>query len=458
MRSILTLLLLLLAPGTALAVHECGAVHEHVTEGENGCSQLRESDFFYGDMRADAPELATRGNYRVGVRTLHLFNPDQLDILNYSEATPNPRYDRPLTMEVWYPATLGEHERQITTYRDVLGHGSNNPDRPNLPFEFSGRATRNAQAVADGEPFPLVVVSHGYSGSRVIMTWLTENLASKGYVVVAIDHTDSTHADATAFSSTLVNRPRDINFAIDTMASENQTAASFLSGLVDVDKTAIIGYSMGGYGVLSAAGVGASAGAVNFPGGVPGGHLTTLQAGNPEYEAMLDKRIKVVIAFAPYGPPGAWDAEGIKNLTIPSLIVVGAQDQTTGLAASKWVFENAINSERHLLIYQSAIHEVAPNPAPPLANLYPREYAHYQEPAWDNRRLNNINQHFVTAFLGKYLLGDTERYSRYLNLSTVSNESPRTDREDPNYWRGFPNWTAIGMEWHRAMPDGEQSP
>ncbi len=41
-----------------------------------------------------------------------------------------------------------------------------------------------------GKRFPLVFVSHGYPGSRYFMTYLT-NLESKGYVVAAIDHTDS---------------------------------------------------------------------------------------------------------------------------------------------------------------------------------------------------------------------------------------------------------------------------
>ena len=455
MRSTLTFLIAMLLPGFALAVHQCGAAHEHLVVGENGCDRLKETDVFYGDPRADAPELAYRGDYAVGVRTIHVVNPDQLDILNYSEDNPNPRYDRSLTMEVWYPAGLTEGERQLTTYNDVLGHGANNPDRPNLPFEFGGRAARGAGPMRDGGPFPLVVLSHGFSGSRVIMTWLTENLASKGYVVVAIDHTESTHADAASFHSTLLNRPLDINFAIQTMAMKNEDSGSFLFGLVDADNTAIVGYSMGSYGVLSAAGVGASAGAVNFPGGVPGSHLAALQAGNAIYEALLDPRIKVLVAFAPYAPPGAWDAESIKNLKIPSLFIVGSEDQTTGFAAAKWLFEQAINSERYLLVYQGAIHEVAPNPAPPLARQHFRDFVHYQEPAWDNRRLNNINQHFLTAFLGKYLRGDAERYSAYLDLSTMSNQSPRTDTKHPDYWHGFPNWTAIGMELHHATTSAD---
>ena len=91
-----------------------------------------------------------------------------------------------------------------------MGSGPGNTDRPLIPFEFAGRALRDAKPDFE-DSYPLVIVSHGYPGSRVLLTYLTENLASKGYVVVAIDHTDSTHADAADFSSTLPNRILDIN-------------------------------------------------------------------------------------------------------------------------------------------------------------------------------------------------------------------------------------------------------
>jgi predicted dienelactone hydrolase len=56
---------------------------------------------------------------------------------------------------------------------------------------LTGKAVRDATAKNAGV-FPLVIVSHGYPGNRFLLSHLTENLASKGYVVVAIDHTDST--------------------------------------------------------------------------------------------------------------------------------------------------------------------------------------------------------------------------------------------------------------------------
>lgn len=85
--------------------------------------------------------------------------------------------------------------------------------------------------------------------------------------------------------------------------------------------------------------------------------------------------------------------------------------------------------------------------------MYYREFIHYQEPAWDNRRLNNINQHFITAFLGKYIQGDAARYEPYWDLvESVSNDSPRDDEFDPAYWKGFPHYSAIGMELRHLSP------
>ena len=192
--------------------------------------------FFYGDARADAPELAYRGSFDVGVRTLEVVNPNQIDILNYSIENPDPRYDRPLTLEVWYPAKRQGKKEEVTTYQDVLGSGPDNPDRPLIPFEFAGRALRNAKPNSKEGPYPLVIVSHGYPGSRVLLTYLTENLASKGYVVVAIDHTESTHADKVGFESTLLNRTLDINFVIDDMAQRGASKGKkFLAGAVNAD-------------------------------------------------------------------------------------------------------------------------------------------------------------------------------------------------------------------------------
>ncbi|MCC6991775.1 MAG: hypothetical protein IT181_22425, partial [Acidobacteria bacterium] len=51
-----------------------------------------------------APELASFGEFAIGVRTLQVVDKNRPDILNTKDAGPTARYDRPLTLEVWYPA------------------------------------------------------------------------------------------------------------------------------------------------------------------------------------------------------------------------------------------------------------------------------------------------------------------------------------------------------------------
>lgn len=407
-------------------------------------------EFFYGDARPDAPELAHRGSFNVGVRTLKVVNPNQIDILKFSEENTDPRYDRPLTLEVWYPAIRPADTPEVATYKDVLGTGPGNSERPLIPFEFKGRALRNAKPNAEKGAYPLVIVSHGYPGSRVLLTYLTENLASKGYIVAAIDHTESTHADKAAFSSTLLNRALDINFVLGYMSE------SFLSYVVNVEKTAVIGYSMGGYGALIAAGASISKTA-KINEWVPGKKLEMFHTGNPDYKTILDSRIRAIIPFAPWGvaapywkrPEGdTWNAEGLKGIRVPSLFIVGNQDRTAVYEGVKFIFENAVNSNRYMLVYQNGIHEVAVNPPPPIADDHFLEYMHYQEPAWDNRRCNNINQHFITAFLGIHLKGMQE-YQTYLNLIPMSNDAAP---DTPDYWKGFKKWTAVGLELHHIEP------
>ena len=321
--------------------------------------------FIFGDALPDAPELAPRGNYPIGVRTLQLIHKNQLDIANAKNGE-TPTYDRPLTLEVWYPAQIPNGKVAQTEYTDWLGR-PNTEERPQAPFTFLGRALRDAAPVEKAQAFPLVIVSHGYPGSRYLMSYLTENLASKGYVVVAIDHTESTHYDAGPFASTLMNRPLDILFVLDEMAKLSaEQSGSFLAGQLDVNNTAIIGYSMGGYGVLNVAGAGYSQGlAMAFKQMTEGSTaIESRTVGSPALEAAPDERIKAVVAFAPWGMArGAWDAAGLAGLRIPTFFVAGGQDDVSGYENGvKAIYEGAINTERYILTYVNARHNVAPNP------------------------------------------------------------------------------------------------
>jgi len=401
--------------------------------------------FLYGDALPDAPELSTRGAYHVGVQTVSFVNRGQIDILNSKDGV-DPIYDRPIKVEVWYPSNLPQGTKALVTYEEVMGT-ANNPNRPLIPFTFQGRALRNAVPINPDTPFPLVIVSHGYVGSRFLMTYLTENLASKGYVVVAIDHTESTYRDAAPFPSTLLNRAKDILFILEEVANLGTAQAGLLSGLVDANNTGIIGYSMGGYGALNAAGAGYSDDAIQFFQGMTKGSnaLAVRGSSHENYQASIDPRIKAVVAFAPWGmKTKVWDLEGLKGLKVPTFFVAGSQDDISGYEDGiKAIYEGAINADRYLLTYRNARHNVAPNPPPPAAlapGLHIDEYYRYAEPSWDQRRINNINQHFVTAFLGTHL--KQANFGKYLNLTPNSNEET---------WEGFKPRSSVGLELLHAV-------
>ncbi len=409
--------------------------------------QAQTQDFLYGDPLPDAPELSERGTLTVGVRTIDLVNPAQVDILN-SKGGKDGMYDRPLTVEVWYPAEVSSGTEVSVAYEDLMGtHGDSL--RPLIPFTFKGRAVRDAAPKISKGVFPLIVVSHGYVGSRYLMTYLTENLASKGYVVVAIDHTDSTFKDANAFQSTLLNRAKDIRFVLNEMERLGKSdSKDGLSGIIDADNTAIVGYSMGGYGVLNVAGAGYSDGMVQFFKGMTEGStaIQALAASNAEYQAQSDPRIKAVVAFAPWGMErGVWDAEGLKGLKTPTFFVAGSQDDISGYEKGiKAIYEGAINADRYLLTYIDARHNVAPNPPPAeamLPGLHIDEYYRYADATWDQRKINNINQHFVTAFIDLHL--KEKDTSKYLDIPEDSNA------ED---WPGFKARSSTGMELLHATP------
>lgn len=365
-------------------------------------------------------------------------NSNQVDILN-SKDRKDAVYDRILTLEVWYTAGKTSADDPITDYQEVMGTSSD-PKRPLIPFTFKGRANRNAEVIAEQNKYPLIVVSHGYVGSRYLMTYLTENLASKGYIVAAIDHMESTFRDDAGFQSTLLNRAKDIRFVVNQMADLN-SKESFLKNRIDTENIGIIGYSMGGYGVLNVAGAGYSLGLEAFIGQMTGRSkaISPLISGNEKY-TKPDPRIKAVVAFAPWGMTrGIWDAEGLKGLSIPTFFIAGSEDDISSYEKGiKAIFEGATEVERYMLTYENARHNVAPNP-PPAESMKPGlpfdEYYRYAEPSWDERRLNNINQHFVTAFMGMELKG--EDHSKYLNVQPDSNEKT---------WTGFTNSSSTGME------------
>ncbi len=304
------------------------------------------------------------------------------------------------------------------------------------------------------------------------MSYLTANLASRGYVVAAIDHTDSVFDEMKGFESTLLNRSNDQLFTIDALDELARKPDHFLHGLADTSTVAIIGYSMGGYGALTSAGAGYSdeSALMRF---VPGGYLKEWEAGNKTFQQMDRSRIKAAVVIAPWGeqpPYNVWDAHGLAAIRIPTLFIAGDHDDVADFEHGiRPAFELAVNSERCLLVYENGRHNTGGNPAPPNVRLPYPTLESFDEPAWRKDRITSINQHFITAFLDWHLKGDQGK-AAYLHVSPErSNDgkwtvpagqndngafSTGTGPDGNAFWKGFQRRSAVGLEMY-CSPAGQ---
>jgi predicted dienelactone hydrolase len=171
---------------------------------------------------------------------------------------------------------------------------------------YTSTVAYDAPPVAPGGPFPLIVYSHGSGGQRFISTYLTEALAARGYVVVAVDHTGNTALDqftqTTLPRSEIVRlRPIDVRAQIAALTAASADPASPFAGAVDPARVGLVGHSAGGTGVLKAA---AGADGADVPAG-----------------------LKAVVGLGTYVDP-VTDAE-LERIDAPTMLISGTLDDVT---------------------------------------------------------------------------------------------------------------------------------
>jgi predicted dienelactone hydrolase len=403
----------------------------------------------------DAPELAALGDMAVGFRSVTLINRAQPDVEAADPVSGNvPFRDRKLVVDLWYPATVHKGNQRVT-YRATL---PGEPPRPPVSFTHVGLAMARAKPLGQGHPW--VIVSHGYSNNPAVMTWLTENLASKGYVVAAIHHDDPNPyvVSAQVRAAPNLNRPRDIAFVAAQLRST-------LGTQIDPAKLALIGYSQGGYGVLSAGGASLDPEGPNMA-LVAGGWLKKVARGTAGAGEIVVPGVKAIVALAPAGgfPKSAWGSDGLAAIAAPLLLIQGDADPVVDYKSGALaVFAGAVNSDRTLLTYKQAGHAVALNPVPQAMRGSVWDIDWWEDPIWRNDRINAINLHFITAFLAMHLRGEADKRA-YLEVPVV--ESDKGEWSAPfgtpwgayspggngvTLWKGFQRRHARGMELRHAV-------
>jgi predicted dienelactone hydrolase len=319
--------------------------------------------------------MAARGSYSVGVQTLELTDTAR---------------SRSLKVEVWYPT---EENDAALFYDAMLGP---------TPTQLPGQAKRDAAPTT--ETFSLIVVSHGQPGTRYQLAYLGEHLASRGFVVATIEHTNSTYQDATDadYVTSLEYRPEDILFVVNELPK-------FIAN-ADNTNVGLIGYSYGGYSVVNAAGV-----------PVDKAVLTEYcQATNNEapcfaldYFDTLEQtrgatiqaegRIKAIFVMAPYGE--AWLGEkSLATLKLPFFVAVGDKD-TVALPERNGLeyFRNVGSTNRYLLTLAGAEHNAYPECPESVRGI-----ENCFDPVWQPDQAHDLMKHFASAFFGEFLQGNTD--------------------------------------------------
>ncbi|MFF3444996.1 alpha/beta hydrolase family protein [Streptosporangium sp. NPDC002721] len=204
---------------------------------------------------------APTGPHPVGTTALHLTDTSRPDPWD-------PDADaRELKVTLWYPTGRRDGRRapyMTTRESELLLKGSR---IATAPYGTLSRTRTNA--IEDAEPagrrLPLVVLSPGFTKPMSTLTSLAEDLASRGYVVAGIDHTHESYATTLSdgrvaecvacdsdtdpgFGAGLVQgRAADVSFVLDRLTTTWKG-----SGLIDRERIAMAGQSIGGAATVAA--------------------------------------------------------------------------------------------------------------------------------------------------------------------------------------------------------------
>ncbi len=242
--------------------------------------------------------------------------------------------DRELPGTIWYPTNAQTGDEML--YQGLLPLGD---AITNVP-------------IADGV-FPLLAFSHGHQAFDAQSYFLTEYLATHGYVIVACDHIEDTTATSepeyTAKSA--LDRPQDVLFMIDTALQWNEEEGHLLKGHLDAENIGITGHSFGAYTTFASLGP-----AVDFEDFVrrcnemdesewdgPWRFCEELNDSDISYVedckpcSFYDSRIKAAVPMCPAARKVFLEGE-IAKIDVPILIMAGEKDTTTPVTDEVYPF------------------------------------------------------------------------------------------------------------------------
>jgi pimeloyl-ACP methyl ester carboxylesterase len=252
------------------------------------------------------------GDLDIGTMTFEVSNPLREEIYGDGDSI------RQFNFQIFYPAV----STSTSKYAPWLLDGARTSEALSVDFGFPGfllsqtqfiesHSVLDADILSTNIPYPVVIISHGWSGTKYLHSDLAETLASEGYIAITIEHTYgsvasvidgqviSKQADAlSGFDDTLNGLKSntrlmrtyglDIIDTIDYISQLNVSDDSIFYQQIDLDNIGVVGHSTGGGGAV--------------------------------YAALQDSRIKALIGLDAWVEPISDTLENI-NLNIPSIFL-----------------------------------------------------------------------------------------------------------------------------------------
>ncbi len=292
---------------------------------------------------------------------------------------------------------------------------------------FAGEALRDAPYDPWAAPYPLVILSPGFSIGSSAYAWLAEHLASYGFVVMAPEHQEHLDPENELWQSA-ITRPQDI-LNVLAYADEHVESGGTLAGLLDKDHVAVIGHSYGGYTALAAAGA-------RFDTESFTSHCERAQAANhpaawlcdqllprmmemaslagldsvPDdlWPAWADSRVDAIVPMA--GDAFFFGEAGLAEITVPVMAIGGTLDtDSPHLWGTYPTYEYVSSPKKIRIALTDAEHMIFTGPCEKITwylKFFSDEFC--SDVDWDRYYAHALVKHFTTAFLQVELKQDMD--------------------------------------------------
>lgn len=349
-------------------------------------------------LQSDMPSYAERGSYSVGTRDLAIEG------------------NTPLEITLWYPALNGDNTEDAISYPYEVKMGD--PLGTASIATYAGKAIQDAPYDLSAGPYPVVVLSPGFSISASSYAWLAEHLASYSFVVISPEHHEHLDPENELWRAA-ITRPQDI-LTVFTYVDEQVKSGGTLEGLVDNNRVAVIGHSYGGYTSLAGAGARIDTDAfqsqcesaikMNEPGAwlceqlLP--HISDMAAlagldALPDglWSAWADPRVDAIVPMA--GDAFFFGQDGLAEINVPVMAIGGTNDSDSPyLWSTHPTYEYASSPKKVRVALEGAEHMIFTGPCekiPFYLKFFSGEFCSDSE--WDRRYAHALIRHFTTAFL-----------------------------------------------------------